>query len=193
MRQILHRTDRQLRRRLMAMALSERDAEVPMEETRGRCGVRRNLFGPVDHQQLEQEFQRLLCMTVDTATRRWDFDFLSDRPSPGSTLQWEELRCQDVPAFYHSRVVKRAGSGRWRSEVGTSSSSSSTSSSSSSSPTHSSSEGNASPPLWNSRAMKRSFSALSVAMAPKHKQATITDFFTVRKRRRLHHKSMSRQ
>ncbi|XP_062374256.1 cyclin-dependent kinase inhibitor 1D [Sardina pilchardus] len=175
----------------MAMA----EAEVPMEETRGRCGVRRNLFGPVDHQQLEQEFQRLLCMTVDTATRRWDFDFLSDRPSPGSALQWEELRCQDVPAFYHSRVLKGAGSMRWRSEVGTSSSSSSSSSSScssssSSSPTHSSSEGS---PTRNARAMKRSFSALSVVMAPKHKQATITDFFTVRKRRRLHHKSMSRQ
>lgn len=67
--------------------------------------VRRNLFGPVDHQQLQQDFQRLLCMSVEVANKRWNFDFQRDRPGQGS-IEWEELRCQDVPAFYRSCVVK---------------------------------------------------------------------------------------
>ncbi|XP_042565986.1 cyclin-dependent kinase inhibitor 1D isoform X2 [Clupea harengus] len=165
----------------MALLSSEQEPAVPLEEARGRCGVRRNLFGPVDHQQLEQDFQRLLRTSVATATRRWDFDFLSDRPAPGSALEWEELRCQDVPEFYHSSVVNAAGT----------SCSSSSSFSSSSSPTCSSSAGS---PQRSSRGVKRGISSLSnIAMETKHKQATITDFFTVRKRRRLHIKVMTRQ
>lgn len=74
--------------------------------------VRRNLFGPVDHQQLQQDFQRLLSMSVEVATKRWNFDFQSDRPAQGSTIEWEELRCQDVPAFYHSCMVRRAAQAR---------------------------------------------------------------------------------
>lgn len=181
----------------MALLSAEVEAAVPLEEVRGRCGVRRRLFGPVDHQQLQKDFQRLLHMSVDSAARRWDFDFLSDRPAPsptpGHALQWEELRSQDVPAFYHSRVVR--GGARVNNGAGLCSSSSSPehSSSSSSSPPSpcSSSEGS---PARASRGLKRSISALNtVAMTTTHKQATITDFFTVRKRRRLHHKGPPRQ
>lgn len=67
--------------------------------------IRRNLFGPVDHQQLQQDFQRLFCMSVENAKQRWSFDFQRDQPVPGC-VEWEELRCQDVPAFYHSCVVR---------------------------------------------------------------------------------------
>lgn len=74
--------------------------------------VRRNLFGPVDHQQLQQDFQRLFCMSVEVAKQRWNFDFQRDQPAPGS-IEWEELPCQDVPAFYHSCVV-RPGMPRFR-------------------------------------------------------------------------------
>lgn len=75
--------------------------------------VRRNLFGPVDHQQLQQDFHRLLCMSMEVAKQRWNFDFQSERPTPGS-VEWEEMRCQDVPAFYHSCVVR---TGKRRLEV----------------------------------------------------------------------------
>lgn len=75
--------------------------------------VRRNLFGPVDHQQLQQDFHRLLCMSVEVAKQRWNFDFQSESPTPGS-VEWEETRCQDVPAFYHSCVVR---TGKRRLEV----------------------------------------------------------------------------
>lgn len=64
--------------------------------------VRRNLFGPVDHKQLQQDFERLLCMSVEVANKRWNFDFQSEKPGKGSNVEWEELSCQDVPAFYRS-------------------------------------------------------------------------------------------
>lgn len=68
--------------------------------------VRRNLFGPVDHKQLQKDFQRLLCMSVEVANKRWNFDFQSEKPGEGSSVEWEELRCQDVPAFYRSCTVR---------------------------------------------------------------------------------------
>lgn len=67
--------------------------------------VRRNLFGPVDHQQLQQDFQRLFCMNMEVAKQRWNFDFQKDQPVHGC-IEWEELQCQDVPVFYHSCVVR---------------------------------------------------------------------------------------
>lgn len=70
--------------------------------------MRRNLFGPVDHQQLQQDFQRLLCMSMEVANKRWNFDFQSDVPGDGSNVEWEELCCQDVPAFYRSCMVRPA-------------------------------------------------------------------------------------
>lgn len=75
--------------------------------------VRRNLFGPVDHQQLQQDFHRLLWMSLEVAKQRWNFDFQSDHPTPGA-VEWEEMRCQDVPAFYRSCVVR---TGKRRLEV----------------------------------------------------------------------------
>ncbi|KAK1167229.1 cyclin-dependent kinase inhibitor 1D [Acipenser oxyrinchus oxyrinchus] len=67
--------------------------------------VCRNLFGPVDHQQLQQDFQRLLWRSVEVAKQKWNFDFLSDSPVDGS-LEWEQLKCQEVPTFYRSCVVR---------------------------------------------------------------------------------------
>lgn len=68
--------------------------------------VRRNLFGPVDHHQLQQDFQRLFCTSVEVAKKRWNFDFQIDKPGGGSNFEWEELRCQDVPAFYRSCTLR---------------------------------------------------------------------------------------
>ncbi|XP_067855697.1 cyclin-dependent kinase inhibitor 1-like [Heptranchias perlo] len=68
--------------------------------------VRRNLFGPVDHEQLQQDFQHLLRANIEAAGQKWNYDFGREIPSEG-TLEWEELKCQDVPAFYRSRVISR--------------------------------------------------------------------------------------
>ncbi|XP_006267961.2 cyclin-dependent kinase inhibitor 1 [Alligator mississippiensis] len=69
--------------------------------------VRRNLFGPVDHEQLQKDFQQLLRSGVEGAKQKWNFDFLREIPAEG-LLQWEELQGHEVPAFYHSCVVGEA-------------------------------------------------------------------------------------
>ncbi|NXS69212.1 CDN1A inhibitor, partial [Pandion haliaetus] len=66
--------------------------------------TRRNLFGPVDHEQLRWDFQHMLRNSVEGAQQKWNFDFLQDMPAEG-LLQWEELEGHKVPAFYHSCVV----------------------------------------------------------------------------------------
>uniref|UniRef100_A0A8C8RHD6 Cyclin-dependent kinase inhibitor domain-containing protein n=1 Tax=Pelusios castaneus TaxID=367368 RepID=A0A8C8RHD6_9SAUR len=81
------------------------------EQTEWRPGktnrVRRNLFGPVDHEQLQRDFQHMLHSSMEGAQQKWNFDFLRDMPAEG-LLQWEELQSHDVPAFYHSCVVGEA-------------------------------------------------------------------------------------
>ncbi|KAM4615333.1 cyclin-dependent kinase inhibitor 1D [Polymixia lowei] len=146
--------------------------------------VRRNLFGPVDHHQLQQDFQRLLCMSVEVANKRWNFDFQSDRPAQGSAVEWEELRCQDVPAFYRSCTVRRrAGDG-----VGKKAPRRQSPSSGESSPASCSSSGSGDEYLEvTTRGCYR------IQRLAKRKQPAITDFFKVKKRRLLHYKGSSRQ
>ncbi|XP_077786944.1 uncharacterized protein LOC114596769 isoform X2 [Podarcis muralis] len=67
--------------------------------------VRRNLFGPVDHSNLQQDIQRILCTSMEKAKQRWNFDFWQEVPTEG-LLQWEELQGHDVPPFYHTCVVR---------------------------------------------------------------------------------------
>ncbi|XP_041636647.1 cyclin-dependent kinase inhibitor 1D isoform X2 [Cheilinus undulatus] len=165
--------------------LTESNAELSrlggIEALKLKVGpVRRNLFGPVDHQQLQRDFQRLLCMSVEVANKRWNFDFQTEKPGRGSSVEWEELRCQDVPAFYRSCTVKPAphplGKRRspWSSREG--------------SPGSSSSSGSGDEYLEvTTRGYYR------IKLQGKRRQSSITDFFKVKKRRLLHHKEPSRQ
>ncbi|KAG1932783.1 cyclin-dependent kinase inhibitor 1-like [Pimephales promelas] len=143
--------------------------------------IRRNLFGPVDHQQLQQDFQRLFCMSVENAKQRWNFDFQRDQPVPGC-VEWEELRCQDVPAFYHSCVV-RPGMAKQMAEAAVGDGSCACSSPAKATEKYLE--------LWTrgtlrgTKPEKRKAALLGV----KHRQANITDFFRVSKRRFLHHKA----
>lgn len=66
--------------------------------------VRRNLFGPVDHDNLQQDLQRLLYVSMEKAKQRWNFDFVQEVPAEG-LLKWEELQDHKVPTFYHACVV----------------------------------------------------------------------------------------
>ncbi|KAM6291235.1 cyclin-dependent kinase inhibitor 1-like isoform 2-T2 [Porphyrio hochstetteri] len=66
--------------------------------------VRRNLFGPVDHEQLQQDFQQMLYNSAERAQQKWNFDFLQETPAEG-LLQWEVLESHEVPSFYRSSVV----------------------------------------------------------------------------------------
>lgn len=145
--------------------------------------VRRNLFGPVDHQQLQQDFQQLLCMNVEVASKRWNFDFQRDRPGHGSNIEWEELSCQEVPAFYRScmvRTVPRPGvekHERWSSP----------------------SQGEGSPVSSSSSSSGDEYLEVTTRQCyrlqrlGKRRQSAITDFFKVKKSRLLHYKESSRQ
>uniref|UniRef100_A0A1A8HAF9 Cyclin-dependent kinase inhibitor domain-containing protein n=1 Tax=Nothobranchius korthausae TaxID=1143690 RepID=A0A1A8HAF9_9TELE len=146
--------------------------------------VRRNLFGPVDHEQLQQDFQRLLHMTVEVASKRWSFDFQEDRPGEGADMEWVELECKDVPKFYRSRVVRPVG----RKTKVSRRTSSSSSSSGEDSPSSSSSCGSGDEYLEVTTRGRYSIQRLQ-----KRKQSAITDFFKVKKRRLLHYKMSSRQ
>nr|XP_046234846.1 cyclin-dependent kinase inhibitor 1D isoform X2 [Scatophagus argus] len=142
--------------------------------------VRRNLFGPVDHQQLQQDFERLLCMSVEVANKRWNFDFQSEKPGKGSNIEWEELRCQDVPAFYRSCTVRPVPLPQSKRRT--------SSSSSEGSPRSSSSSGSGDEYLEvTTRGCYR------LKWQGKRRQSTITDFFKVKKTKLLHYKASSRQ
>ncbi|NXI42655.1 CDN1A inhibitor, partial [Galbula dea] len=79
-----------------------------VEQRLGRTShAQRNLFGPTDHEQLQQDFQDMLCDNVQGAQQKWNFDFLQDSPVEG-LLQWEELKDNEVPAFYHTCMVREA-------------------------------------------------------------------------------------
>ncbi|KAJ8381996.1 hypothetical protein SKAU_G00027740 [Synaphobranchus kaupii] len=166
----------------MVMASSELDymqtEREDMDVKLRAVPVRRNLFGPVDHQQLQQDFQRLLCMSVEVANKRWNFDFQRDRPGQGS-IEWEELRCQDVPAFYRSCVVK-AGVGSKAQVPG--------GGADDVSPMQEYLEITARETYRSCKPEKR----LASSSTLKRKQANITDFFSVKKRS-SHHKGHALQ
>ncbi|XP_056281111.1 cyclin-dependent kinase inhibitor 1D [Pseudoliparis swirei] len=160
--------------------------------------VRRSLFGPVDHQQLKRDFQRLLCRNLDVAKKRWNFDFQHEKPGEGSDIKWEELGDQEVPAFYRSCTV---GPSRPVSKIR--SSSAGEGSPGDGSPGDGSpgdgSPGDGSPGYSSSFGSGDEYLEVTtrgcyrVQRHGKHKQSAITDFFKVKKRKLLHDKASSWQ
>lgn len=68
----------------------------------GNGPTRRNLFGPVDREQLQVEYQTALRKDLEDASRRWGFDFVSDKPLESSDYQWEGIPDATVPLLYRS-------------------------------------------------------------------------------------------
>ncbi|XP_064823286.1 cyclin-dependent kinase inhibitor 1B-like [Oncorhynchus masou masou] len=66
----------------------------------GKGPARRNLFGPVDHEQLQQEYQNALRRDLEDACCRWGFDFLSEKPLAGGDFQWEGVLSTKLPLLY---------------------------------------------------------------------------------------------
>uniref|UniRef100_A0A6J0TE78 Cyclin-dependent kinase inhibitor 1C n=1 Tax=Pogona vitticeps TaxID=103695 RepID=A0A6J0TE78_9SAUR len=70
-----------------------------------RTGVCRNLFGPVDHEELSRELKSKLREICEDSQRRWDYNFQTETPLAGSSrLQWEEVEGGEVPAFYRETL-----------------------------------------------------------------------------------------
>ncbi|XP_029358517.1 cyclin-dependent kinase inhibitor 1 isoform X2 [Echeneis naucrates] len=68
----------------------------------GNGPARRNLFGPVDREQLQVEYQAALQKDLEEASRRWGYDFISDKPLENSDFQWEGIPGNKVPLLYRS-------------------------------------------------------------------------------------------
>ncbi|TSK19996.1 Cyclin-dependent kinase inhibitor 1C [Bagarius yarrelli] len=68
-----------------------------------RTKVCRNLFGPVDHEELNCELKRRLQEISDRDQSRWNFNFEENVPLPGK-YEWEEIAVSTVPSFYKESV-----------------------------------------------------------------------------------------
>ncbi|XP_072522035.1 cyclin-dependent kinase inhibitor 1 isoform X2 [Salminus brasiliensis] len=93
----------------------------------GNGPARRNLFGPVDREQLQAEYRDALRKDVEDASRRWGFDFVSEKPLDDGDFQWEGVPGVRVPALYRPCTVGEEA----RSQTAESTSASSTATSSS--------------------------------------------------------------
>ncbi|XP_033008459.1 cyclin-dependent kinase inhibitor 1 [Lacerta agilis] len=85
------------RRRLRAKEGSEREraGNMPLSKSnllRSPCSRKlcRNLFGPVDHDQLQKDFQSLMKAQLEEAQQKWNFDFESETPLEGN-YKWEKV------------------------------------------------------------------------------------------------------
>lgn len=78
----------------------------------GNGPARRNLFGPVDREQLQLEYRDALRKDLEEASRRWGFDFATETPLEGGDFQWEGVSGVTVPVLYRScRGEHRSRSG----------------------------------------------------------------------------------
>ncbi|XP_039665993.1 cyclin-dependent kinase inhibitor 1C-like [Perca fluviatilis] len=68
-----------------------------------RTGVCRNLFGPVDHDELNREMKAKLREISERDQQRWNFNFEANTPVDGD-YEWEEVPVDKTPVFYQDSV-----------------------------------------------------------------------------------------
>lgn len=71
----------------------------------GNGPARRNLFGPVDREQLQKEYQAALRRDLEEASHRWGFDFILDKPLESGEFQWERVPGTKVQPLYRSCML----------------------------------------------------------------------------------------
>ncbi|XP_068595638.1 cyclin-dependent kinase inhibitor 1C-like [Brachionichthys hirsutus] len=69
-----------------------------------RTGVCRNLFGPVDHDELSRETKAKLREISESDQQRWNFNFEANTPLVGN-YAWEEASVDATPAFYRDSAL----------------------------------------------------------------------------------------
>ncbi|KAL0154325.1 hypothetical protein M9458_050438 [Cirrhinus mrigala] len=84
-------------RRRQVMAMHKR-----ILQALGNGPTRRNLFGPVDSEQLQLEYRDALKKDLEEAARRWSFDFITEKPLEGGDFQWEGVSGVRVPVLYRT-------------------------------------------------------------------------------------------
>ncbi|XP_073700270.1 cyclin-dependent kinase inhibitor 1 [Garra rufa] len=70
--------------------------------TLGNGPTRRNLFGPVDREQLQLEYHNALRKDLEEAIHRWSFDFVTETPLEGGDFVWEGVSGARVPILYRT-------------------------------------------------------------------------------------------
>ncbi|PWA29148.1 hypothetical protein CCH79_00006271 [Gambusia affinis] len=77
----------------------EEENDYWLNHSRSDCSLFRNLFGPVDHDQLRQDLQLKLKEMMSQDSQRWNFNFQSETPQLGR-FQWEEILAGRAASFY---------------------------------------------------------------------------------------------
>lgn len=54
--------------------------------------ARKNLFGPVDHERLENELNEQIKKINDEKKAKWGFDFTKGEPVEGSNIEWINIK-----------------------------------------------------------------------------------------------------
>ncbi|XP_034444652.1 cyclin-dependent kinase inhibitor 1C [Hippoglossus hippoglossus] len=68
-----------------------------------RTSVCRNLFGPVDHDELSREMTAKMREISERDQQRWNFNFEANTPLDGD-YKWEEVPVDNTPEFYQDSV-----------------------------------------------------------------------------------------
>ncbi|XP_068275322.1 cyclin-dependent kinase inhibitor 1 [Nyctibius grandis] len=87
---------------------------MPLSQSRARqmqCSskVCRSLFGPVDHQELQNDFEDLMRQHLEEAQQRWNFNFETETPLEGH-FKWERVSLDEPPSQEVHSLVKVTGS-----------------------------------------------------------------------------------
>ncbi|TSK13484.1 Cyclin-dependent kinase inhibitor 1B [Bagarius yarrelli] len=69
---------------------------IPQQTRRNAC---RNLFGPVNHEELNRDLNAKLSEISERNQQRWNFNFASGTPLQGD-YEWEKAALDATPAFY---------------------------------------------------------------------------------------------
>ncbi|KPP66871.1 hypothetical protein Z043_114585 [Scleropages formosus] len=69
----------------------------------------RNLFGPLDHEELNRDLKGRLREMEEAASAKWSFDFVKHRPIPNGPFEWQAVDSDLLPDFY-KRLQRGPGS-----------------------------------------------------------------------------------
>ncbi|KAM8750586.1 cyclin-dependent kinase inhibitor 1C [Acanthopagrus latus] len=68
-----------------------------------RTSVCRNLFGPVDHEELSRDMKTKMREISERDQQRWNFNFETNTPLDGD-YEWEEVPVEKTPVLYQDSV-----------------------------------------------------------------------------------------
>ncbi|MEQ2274002.1 hypothetical protein XENORESO_012338 [Xenotaenia resolanae] len=148
-----------------------------MMNIRSRESVCRNLFGPVDHDQVRQDVQLKLKEIMEQDSQHWNFNFQSGIPQLGR-FQWEEIPTDCAASYYQEspkpmadvNSLKTEDSGR----VSNNDEHLGTNQENCLSVSNTLKRANEMTPVWRKRSVSKA--------AVKSNNARITDYFTKRRR-----------